>query len=79
VTASFSGDFDRAAQLAQRNLADGSPRDCPCSQMWQENLQRGYCTQEKFDRQMRDLDEACGPSWAGYSLPSTLAGGGGPG
>jgi len=47
--------------------------------MWQENLQRGYCTQEEFDRQMRDLDEACGPSWAGYSLPSTLAGGGGPG
>jgi len=26
--------------------------------MWQENLQRGYCPQEEFDRQMRDLDEA---------------------
>jgi hypothetical protein len=25
-------------------------------QIWRENLKQGYCTQEEFDRQMRDLD-----------------------
>jgi len=25
-------------------------------QIWRENLKQGYCTQEEFDKQMRDLD-----------------------
>lgn len=27
-------------------------------QIWRENLKQGYCTQEDFDKQMRDLDGA---------------------
>jgi hypothetical protein len=27
-------------------------------QIWRENLEKGFCTQEEFDKQMRDLDEA---------------------
>jgi hypothetical protein len=27
-------------------------------QIWRENLKQGYCTQEEFDKEMRDLDGA---------------------
>ena len=27
-------------------------------QIWRENLRQGYCTQEEYDQQMRELDEA---------------------
>ena len=27
-------------------------------QMWRENHEKGYCTQEEFDKEMRELDEA---------------------
>ena len=44
-----------APSVSERDEATDSTFE-EARQIWRENLNQGYCTQEEFDRQMRDLD-----------------------
>ena len=49
-----AGGQSEAAQL--RREADEDIEDA--RQIWRENLEQGFCTQEEFDNEMRELDQA---------------------
>ena len=53
------GDVVIAFARNQAELQQQADQDIEeARQMWRENLEKGFCTQEEFDKEMRALDEA---------------------